>query len=162
MSDERLISDLLSDKDILIPLAALVGAPLCDRDRTGAQTTNPEAVRLLCKLSSPNQLILFPVTNSGYGIGQAGISCTEDSPLRPISLYGETKVKAERIVLIVATPSRYDWRRCLAHSLACGWISWSTTSYGVLSRTTHSWYSKATASAITSIFKTWQECLSMP
>jgi nucleoside-diphosphate-sugar epimerase len=97
--DERLISDLLSDKDILIPLAALVGAPLCDRDRTGAQTTNLEAVRLLCKLSSPNQLILFPVTNSGYGIGQAGISCTEDSPLRPISLYGETKVKAERIVL---------------------------------------------------------------
>ncbi len=48
---------------------------------------------------APNELILFPVTNSGYGIGQAGISCTEDSPLRPISLYGETKVKAERIVL---------------------------------------------------------------
>jgi len=97
--DERLITDLLRDKDILIPLAALVGAPLCDRDRIGAQTTNLDAVRLLCKLSSRNQLILFPVTNSGYGIGQPGTSCTEDSPLRPISLYAETKVAAERIVL---------------------------------------------------------------
>lgn len=97
--DERLITDLLRDADIIVPLAALVGAPLCDRDRIGAYTVNYEAVQLLCKLSSPGQRIIFPVTNSGYGIGQPGIACTEDSPLRPISLYGETKVKAERAVL---------------------------------------------------------------
>jgi nucleoside-diphosphate-sugar epimerase len=90
---------LLRDADVLIPLAALVGAPLCDRDRVGAYTVNFEAVQLLCKLSSPQQRILFPVTNSGYGIGEPGVACTEDSPLRPISLYGETKVKAERVVL---------------------------------------------------------------
>jgi nucleoside-diphosphate-sugar epimerase len=97
--DERLVTDLLRDADIIMPLAALVGAPLCDRDRIGAATVNLEAVQMLCKLSSLNQRIVFPVTNSGYGIGQAGVACTEESPLRPISLYGETKVKAERAVL---------------------------------------------------------------
>ncbi len=97
--DERLLTDLLRHADIIIPLAALVGAPLCDRDRTGAYTVNYEAVQLLCKLSTSQQRIIFPVTNSGYGIGTPGVACTEDSPLRPISLYGETKVKAERVVL---------------------------------------------------------------
>lgn len=97
--DERVMADLLRDADIVIPLAALVGAPLCNRDRIGAYTINFEAVQLLTKLSSKNQRIIFPVTNSGYGIGQPGIPCNEDSPLRPISLYGETKVKAERVVL---------------------------------------------------------------
>ena len=97
--DERLLTDLLSHADIIIPLAALVGAPLCDRDRIGAYTVNFEAVQLLCKLSSQQQRIIFPVTNSGYGIGTPGVPCTENSPLRPISLYGETKVKAERAVL---------------------------------------------------------------
>jgi len=97
--DERLLTDAIRDADILIPLAALVGAPLCNRDRIGAYTINFEAVHILCKLSAPAQRIIFPVTNSGYGIGQPGIPCTEESPLRPISLYGETKVKAERVVL---------------------------------------------------------------
>ena len=97
--DERIMMDLLCDADVIIPLAALVGAPLCERDRSGAYTVNFEAVQLLCKLSSPDQRILFPVTNSGYGIGRPGVPCTEESPLRPISLYGETKVKAEQVVL---------------------------------------------------------------
>ena len=97
--DERIITDLLRDADVIIPLAALVGAPLCNRDRVGAYTINFEAVQMLTKLASQQQQIIFPVTNSGYGIGQPGVPCTEDSPLRPISLYGETKVKAERVVL---------------------------------------------------------------
>jgi nucleoside-diphosphate-sugar epimerase len=97
--DERVVTDVLRDADVIIPLAALVGAPLCQRDRIGAYTVNFEAVQLLCKLSSPDQRILFPVTNSGYGIGQPDVPCTEESPLRPISLYGETKVKAEQVVL---------------------------------------------------------------
>lgn len=97
--DERIITDLLHDADVIIPLAALVGAPLCNRDRVGAYTINFEAVQMLTKLTSQQQQIIFPVTNSGYGIGQPGVPCTEDSPLRPISLYGETKVKAERVVL---------------------------------------------------------------
>lgn len=97
--DERIIADLLRDADVIIPLAALVGAPLCNRDRVGAYTINFEAVQMLTKLTAKQQQIIFPVTNSGYGIGQPGVPCTEDSPLRPISLYGETKVKAERVVL---------------------------------------------------------------
>ncbi|MEN9470504.1 MAG: hypothetical protein RL630_2237 [Verrucomicrobiota bacterium] len=97
--DERLIANLLKSHDAAIPLAALVGAPLCDRDRLGAVSINRDAVRLLCKLASPSQRILMPVTNSGYGIGQPGVPCTEDSPLKPISLYGTSKVEAEQAVL---------------------------------------------------------------
>src|SRR3989338_9181858 len=91
--DERLLTGLIRDKDVIIPLAAIVGAPLCGRDEMAARTTNLDAVRLLCKLSAPSQMLLLPITNSGYGIGERDKFCTEDSPLRPISLYGETKVE---------------------------------------------------------------------
>jgi nucleoside-diphosphate-sugar epimerase len=97
--DERVLSDLLKSHDTAIPLAALVGAPLCERDKLGTISINRDAIRLLCKLASPTQRILMPVTNSGYGIGQPGIPCTEDSPLKPISLYGTSKVEAEQAVL---------------------------------------------------------------
>lgn len=97
--DESIIKELLHDRDVIIPLAALVGAPLCGRDQIGTQTINYEAVKLICDLASPEQRILMPVTNSGYGIGTSGKYCTEESPLRPISLYGTTKVDAERTVL---------------------------------------------------------------
>lgn len=97
--DERLLAELLKTHEVLVPLAALVGAPLCDRDKSGAVSTNRDAVISLCRLASPEHRILMPVTNSGYGIGQPGIPCTEDSPLKPISLYGTSKVEAEQSVL---------------------------------------------------------------
>lgn len=97
--DEKLMSELLKSADVVIPLAALVGAPLCDRDRVGAESTNLEAVRMICRVSSKSQRILYPVTNSGYGIGEKNAFCTEDSPLKPISFYGRTKVDAEKAVL---------------------------------------------------------------
>ena len=97
--DERLMAPLIAKHDAIIPLAALVGAPLCDRDALGAVSTNRDAVRMLCRLASADQRILMPVTNSGYGIGQPGIPCTEESPLNPISLYGTSKVEAEAAVL---------------------------------------------------------------
>ncbi len=97
--DERILKDLLKKADVIIPLAALVGAPLCEADRAGATSINLEAVRSLVKLASSSQRILYPVTNSGYGIGKKGKFCTEASPLKPLSLYGETKVRAEKIVL---------------------------------------------------------------
>lgn len=97
--DERLLRELVSRHDVIIPLAALVGAPLCARDPAAAVSINRDAIRLLCRLASPSQAILMPVTNSGYGIGQPGVPCTEDSPLRPISLYGTSKVEAEQAVL---------------------------------------------------------------
>src|SRR5439155_4098598 len=89
--DEALMKQLVAKADVIIPLAALVGAPLCDRDPVAAQTINFEAVAMLCRLASPQQWILMPVTNSGYGVGEQGKDCTGETPMRPISLYGVTK-----------------------------------------------------------------------
>ena len=97
--DESFIKPLLKNADIIIPLAALVGAPLCDKDRIGARTTNTEAIRIIANHTSKNQKIILPTTNSGYGIGQKDKLCTEKTPLKPISLYGVTKMEAEKIVL---------------------------------------------------------------
>ncbi|MCX6019402.1 MAG: NAD(P)-dependent oxidoreductase [Chloroflexi bacterium] len=97
--DESTLRSALKDADVIIPLAALVGAPLCDRDKVGAETINRGAVELLCRIASKEQRIMIPNTNSGYGIGEHGKFCTEDSPLRPISLYGVTKSQAEQAVL---------------------------------------------------------------
>lgn len=97
--DEGLMKPLLAKADLVIPLAALVGAPLCARDEVGAITTNRDAVIMLTRTLSADQRIMMPVTNSGYGIGEAGAYCTEETPLRPISLYGRTKVEAEAAVL---------------------------------------------------------------
>ncbi|MDP3956373.1 MAG: SDR family oxidoreductase, partial [bacterium] len=95
-----LIAKYIEDKDFIIPLACLVGAPLCDKDPVAAKTTNLEAVELLLKLRKPGQKIIFPNTNSGYGIGQGDTSfCTEESPLSPVSLYGRLKVEAEKKLL---------------------------------------------------------------
>jgi nucleoside-diphosphate-sugar epimerase len=97
--DETLLKKLVAKADLIIPLAALVGAPMCNLDRVAAQTTNYDAVKLLCGIASKEQWMMMPVTNSGYGIGEKGKFCTEESPLRPISLYGVTKVQAEEEVL---------------------------------------------------------------
>ncbi len=97
--DSRLLSDLSKDKDIIIPLAALVGAPLCDRDRVGAQTVNRDAVKTLTEIISRQQRMIIPISNSGYGIGQKDIYCTEETPLKPVSFYGKTKVEAENIAM---------------------------------------------------------------
>ena len=90
---------LLKDADIIIPLAALVGAPLCDRDPLAATSTNLTAIVQMLDHLSREQRVLLPVTNSGYGIGEAGKFCTEDTPIRPISLYGRDKVEVERVLL---------------------------------------------------------------
>ena len=97
--DTRLLDELVPQHDVLIPLAALVGAPLCKLDPIAAKTLNQDAVVDLVKRTSQDQKVVYPVTNSGYGIGEAGKFCTEESPLNPISLYGVTKVEAEKAVL---------------------------------------------------------------
>lgn len=97
--DESLMKDLVKDADVIIPLAALVGAPLCNRDKIATETTNRDAIQMLCRLASKEQRFLVPITNSGYGVGEKGKFCTEESPLRPISTYGVTKVEAEKAIL---------------------------------------------------------------
>jgi nucleoside-diphosphate-sugar epimerase len=97
--DEALMRRLVAQADAIIPLAAIVGAPACRRDEVAAVTTNYGAIDLLSRYRSPAQKVLIPITNSGYGIGESGVMCTEESPLRPISLYGRTKVDAEKLLL---------------------------------------------------------------
>ena len=97
--DRDLISGQLKKVDVIFPLACLTGAPLCSKDPIGAKTTNFDAVQMILDLRSKDQILIFPTTNSGYGIGEKGIYCTEESPLRPISLYGKLKVEIERLIL---------------------------------------------------------------
>jgi nucleoside-diphosphate-sugar epimerase len=97
--DEALMANALRGVDAVIPLAALVGAPACDRDPLFATSVNLDAIRLLLRLRSKEQLVVYPTTNSGYGTQTGEMFCTEETPLEPISLYGRTKVDAEKAVL---------------------------------------------------------------
>ncbi|UCF92605.1 MAG: NAD(P)-dependent oxidoreductase [Desulfobacterales bacterium] len=97
--DYHTLKSLVRQNDIFLPFAALVGAPLCDGDTVGAITTNRDAVGTLVKIVSHEQRVIVPNTNSGYGIGEKEKECTEETPLRPISLYGKLKVEAEQMVL---------------------------------------------------------------
>lgn len=87
------------DFDVVIPLAAVVGATACDADPTKAERTNEHAIQMLCLSMSNEQALIIPITNSGYGIGEPGQPCTEDSPLNPLSHYGRTKVAAEKYAM---------------------------------------------------------------
>lgn len=97
--DERTLRDALRGVDFVFPLACLTGAPLCAKDPVGAQTVIVDAIETLLRLRSPSQGVIYPTTNSGYGVGEKDAFCTEDSPLRPVSLYGRLKVEAEKRIL---------------------------------------------------------------
>lgn len=97
--DRDTLVKFIDGADFIIPLAALVGFPLCDYDKIAAKTTNLDAILLLLELRKPEQKIIFPCTNSGYGTSDGSIYCTEDTPLNPISLYGTTKAEAEKAIL---------------------------------------------------------------
>ena len=97
--NEPVIKGLVSKADVIIPLAAIVGAPACDLDPLMATSVNLDAIRMINRLRSPSQLIIYPTTNSGYGTKSGDVFCTEETPLEPISLYGQTKSEAEAAVL---------------------------------------------------------------
>lgn len=97
--NEKLIASLISSTDVIIPLAAIVGAPGCDLDPLTATSVNLDAIRMINRLRSPSQLIIYPTSNSGYGTQSGEVFCTEETPLEPISLYGRTKCSAEAAVL---------------------------------------------------------------
>ncbi len=82
--------------DVIIPLAALVGFPLCEKDKRGAKEINYEVNQWIADNKSNDQMVIYPCTNSGYGTSKDGSICTEESPLNPVSLYGITKVQAEK------------------------------------------------------------------
>lgn len=97
--NKELMSKLIGGADVLIPLAAVVGAPACDRDPSLAKSTNLDAIRLLNKIRSKAQVVIYPTTNSGYGTSSGEVFCTEETSLKPISLYGRTKADAEEELL---------------------------------------------------------------
>ena len=90
------IAPLMKSADIVIPLAALVGAPLCNLDTIGASTINHDAIELMISMLTKDQIVLMPTTNSAYGTGDKDNLCNEDSPLRPISQYAIEKVEVEK------------------------------------------------------------------
>ncbi len=97
--DKELISRYLKNVNAIFPLACLTGAPLCSKDPVGAKAVNLDAIKMILELRSKDQVIIFPTTNSGYGIGGDGVYCTEETPLNPISLYGNLKVEAEKSIM---------------------------------------------------------------
>ena len=97
--DKSLIKKHIKNKDFIIPLAALVGAPLCKKYPKLTKQVNLDSIKFILKKLNKNQKILYPNTNSGYGIGKKNAFCDENSDLNPLSLYGRTKVDAEKIIL---------------------------------------------------------------
>ncbi len=97
--DKGLVAKHIKGADAIFPLACIVGAPACDRDPVTARTTNLDAIKVILDQRRPEQMIIFPNTNSGYGIGQKDSYCTEETPLNPVSLYGQLKVEAEKLIL---------------------------------------------------------------
>lgn len=97
--DEALMKELMAGVDAIIPLAAIVGFPACRRDPISATTINYDAIALIDRLRGAAQRVVYPTTNSGYGTTSGDVHCTEETPLEPVSLYGRTKVDAEKLLL---------------------------------------------------------------
>ena len=96
---KRTVAPLLDKADIIIPLAALVGAPACERDPEGATTINRDAILMMLDLVNKDHAILMPTTNSAYGTGDKDNYCTEESELRPLTQYAKEKVAIERALM---------------------------------------------------------------
>lgn len=97
--DKDLIAHEVKGVDAIFPLACLTGAPLCDKEPKLAEEIVIDGLQHILDARDANQIIIYPTTNSGYGVGEKGKFCTEETPLRPISLYGKIKVQAEKMVL---------------------------------------------------------------
>ena len=97
--DAAIVRPLVSKADVVLPLACLTGAPICNKDPWAARGVLVDAVKVIVDHLSPSQMLIFPSTNSGYGVGENDLHCDEDTPLRPVSLYGRLKVEIESLLL---------------------------------------------------------------
>lgn len=97
--NQNLLQDEISKSDCIIPLACLTGAPLCSKDPVGAQQINFDQIKFIADRKSKDQMLIFPCTNSGYGVGEEGVFCDENTPMRPVSLYGKLKVEIDKYLL---------------------------------------------------------------
>tara|TARA_B100000989_G_scaffold298895_1_gene290829 strand:- start:19541 stop:20473 length:933 start_codon:yes stop_codon:yes gene_type:complete len=99
IKDKKILKREVIKNNIIIPLAGLVGAPLCEKYKKEAVETNFKQIKFILSVIKKRQKLIYMNSNSGYGIGLKNAFCDEKSPLNPISLYGKTKVDAEKIVL---------------------------------------------------------------
>ena len=97
--NKKLMQKLIKQNEFIIPLAALVGAPLCQKYQKEAVSVNLESIKYLMRIVSEKNKVIYLTTNSGYGIGIKNKYCNEHTPLNPISLYGKTKVEAEKVIM---------------------------------------------------------------
>ena len=95
----RLLKKEIQKNNLIIPLAGLVGAPLCEKNKKEAIEVNYKQIKFILGTLKKSQKIIYMNSNSGYGIGLKDAYCDENSPLNPISLYGRTKVDAEKLVM---------------------------------------------------------------
>ena len=96
--NKKLIKKYISKNEFIIPLAGLVGAPLCAKYKREAVSTNFNAIKIILEYLKRRNKLIYLTSNSGYGVGEKNKYCDENSPLNPISLYGKTKCDAEKIV----------------------------------------------------------------
>ena len=96
--DYSKLSPYVKEADVIIPLAAIVGFPACDRDKSLATAVNYLQIKNILKNTSSDQRIIYPNTNSGYGQQTEGV-CVESQTLTPISHYGVTKCNSENLIL---------------------------------------------------------------
>ena len=97
--NKKLIKNLIKQNEFIIPLAALVGAPLCEKNKKEAISVNLNSINFMMKNLNRKNKVIYLTTNSGYGVGEKNKYCDEKSPLNPISLYGRTKVDAENMIM---------------------------------------------------------------
>ncbi len=97
--NQNLLLNEINKSDCIIPLACLTGAPLCNKDPVGAKQINFEQIKFIADNKSKDQILIFPCTNSGYGVGEEGVFCDEQTPMRPVSLYGKLKVEIDKYLL---------------------------------------------------------------
>ncbi len=97
--NKKKLLDEIKKADCIIPLACLTGAPICSRDPIGAKQINFDQIKFICEEKSKDQMLIFPCTNSGYGVGEEGVYCDENTPMRPVSLYGKLKVEIDSFLL---------------------------------------------------------------
>ena len=97
--NQNLLLEQVKISDCIIPLACLTGAPLCSKDPVGAKQINFDQIKFISDNKSNDQMMIFPCTNSGYGVGEEGVYCDENTPMRPVSLYGKLKVEIDKLLL---------------------------------------------------------------
>lgn len=120
-ANASLLKKIISKVDVIIPLAAVVGAPACDRNPEIATRSNLQTIRLINQLRSPSQLVLFPMTNNGYRPRSGEDYATEQTRFEADSLYTQTKFQAEQELMQAGNAISFRLASLFGVSLSMRW-----------------------------------------